>query len=145
MRLADALFLHDLFGHAARHVRRDLQFFRRPGERDHDLGMDVDALFLHLARRLEDRAHLHLVDLRIGDAEAAAAMAEHRVHLVKLGNAVLDLLDADAQVAGQGFLAVAYLSGGLPRQYCRRWGLSRPCSGRERVVPPRFNHQEAYE
>ena len=34
-------------------------------------------------------------------------------------------------------------SSGLLRQYRVRCGLSRPCSGRERVGRPRFNHQEA--
>ena len=29
----------------------------------------------------------------------------------------------------------------LPAQYRRRWGVSRPCSGRERVGPPRVSHQ----
>ena len=32
---------------------------------------------------LEDRARLHLGDLRVGDAEPAAAVAEHRVRLVR--------------------------------------------------------------
>ena len=43
--------------------------------------------FVDRGRGLEDRAHLHLVDLGIGDAEAAAAMAEHRVGLVQLRGA----------------------------------------------------------
>jgi hypothetical protein len=29
----------------------------------------------------------------------------------------------------------------LPAQYRGRWGVSRPCSGRERVGPPRWSHQ----
>jgi hypothetical protein len=29
----------------------------------------------------------------------------------------------------------------LLAQYRRRWGVSRPCSGRERVGPPRWGHQ----
>ena len=29
----------------------------------------------------------------------------------------------------------------LPAQYRWRWGVSRPCSGRERVGPPRVSHQ----
>jgi hypothetical protein len=32
---------------------------------------------------------------------------------------------------------------GSSPQYRLRWGVSLPCSGWERVVPPRFNHQEA--
>jgi hypothetical protein len=34
-------------------------------------------------------------------------------------------------------LAPAYCPGQLPAEYRRRWGVSRPCSGRERVGPPR--------
>ena len=30
----------------------------------------------------------------------------------------------------------------LPTQYRWRWGVSRPCSGRERVGPPRLCHQD---
>ena len=37
----------------------------------------------HLERGLEDGAGLHLVDFGIGDAEPAAAMAEHRVEFVQ--------------------------------------------------------------
>ena len=45
-----------------------------------------------LDRGLEDGARLHLGDLRIGDREAAAAEAEHRVELVQLARAVGELL-----------------------------------------------------
>ena len=40
-----------------------------------------------LDRALEDGARLHLGDFRIGDGEAHAAEAEHRVELVQLGRA----------------------------------------------------------
>ena len=40
-----------------------------------------------LDRGLEDRARLHLGDLGIGDRQAAAAVAEHRVELVQLRGA----------------------------------------------------------
>jgi hypothetical protein len=39
-------------------------------------------------------------------------------------------------------LAPAYCPTQLPTQYRRRWGVSRPCSGRERVGPPRSSHQD---
>src|SRR5215217_1373797 len=39
-------------------------------------------------------------------------------------------------------LAAAYCPTQLPAQYRRRWGVSRPCSGRERVGPPRAGHQD---
>ena len=38
-------------------------------------------------------------------------------------------------------LAPAYFPTQLPRQYRRRWGVSLPCSGWERVGPPRSRHQ----
>ena len=41
-----------------------------------------------VARRLEDRADLHRVDLGIDDAQAADAQAEHRVLLVQLQHAL---------------------------------------------------------
>ena len=39
-------------------------------------------------------------------------------------------------------LAVTYFPGGSPRKYRRRWSVSLPCSGWERVDPLRSNHQE---
>ena len=63
-------------------------------ERNHDLGTDLDALLRDLKGRLEDRARLHARDLRVGDAEAAAAMTEHRVELVQPLDLVEHLLGA---------------------------------------------------
>ena len=40
--------------------------------------------------------------------------------------------------------AVTYFPTPLPEQYRQRWGVSLPCSGWERVGPPRSNHQGAY-
>ena len=47
----------------------------------------------HLARGLEDRAHLHRVDLRVGDAEAATAVTEHGVELVQVDAPLLQLVE----------------------------------------------------
>ena len=47
-------------------------------------GTTLRPSFAQLARRLDDGARLHLGDLGIGDAEAHAAVAEHRVELVEL-------------------------------------------------------------
>ena len=48
----------------------------------------------------------------------------------------------DRTAEGQGeALASADCPTPLPAQYRRRWGVSRPCSGRERVGPPRVGHQ----
>ena len=62
---------------------QDVEFAPRRDQRHHDLGLDrVAGLLGHRDRRLEDRHRLRLVDLGIGDAEPAAAMAEHRVGFV---------------------------------------------------------------
>ena len=55
-------------------------------------GHDLQAFLVQLAGRLEDRAGLHLGDLGIRDAEADAAVAEHRVELVQLLDARQQLL-----------------------------------------------------
>jgi hypothetical protein len=51
-------------------------------------------------RRLEDGARLHLGDFRIGDGDAAAAEAEHRVELVQFAGAVGELLRIGAHGGG---------------------------------------------
>src|SRR5215218_8698852 len=49
---------------------------------------------------------------------------------------------AEPRVVGQSkALAPAYFPTQLPRQYRRRWGVSLPYSGWERVGPPRSRHQ----
>ncbi len=47
--------------------------FWKADERDHDLGLDLDAFLVHLGGGFEDGARLHLGDFGIGDAEPAAA------------------------------------------------------------------------
>ena len=42
----------------------------------------------------------------------------------------------------ENFPAVTYFPTPSPGQYRRRWGVSLPCSGWERVGPPRLNHQK---
>ena len=42
---------------------------------------------------------------------------------------------------GEEASAAAYCPGQLPAEYRGRWGVSRPCSGWERVGPPRPRHQ----
>ena len=55
-----------------------------------------------------------------------------------------DEIDADRAGGVKSPLAVAYFPTPLPGQYRRRWGVSLPCSGWERVGPPRSNHQGTY-
>ena len=47
--------LLDLGGDLADERDLQLEFLREPDERDHDLGLDLDAFLLHLDGRLEDR------------------------------------------------------------------------------------------
>jgi hypothetical protein len=44
----------------------------------------------------------------------------------------------------KALLAMSYFPKGLRLQYRRRCGVSRPCSGWERVGPPRSNHQKSF-
>ncbi len=67
-------------------------------ERDHDLGLDLDAFLLHHRGGFEDRARLHRGDFGVADAEAAAAEAEHRVELVQLRHARVDPRDRHAEL-----------------------------------------------
>ncbi|MOA55328.1 hypothetical protein D3C78_1791040 [compost metagenome] len=57
---------------------------------------------LHLQRRLEDGADLHLIDLGIGHAQAAAAVAQHGVGLVQFTRATLQLGGVQTRTGGQG-------------------------------------------
>ena len=82
-------------------------------ERDHDLGHDRRCPRLRaLHGGLEDGAHLRLVDLRVGDGEAAAAVAEHRVELVQGLVALLD----DARRRRSSASATSAISSSAVRQ-----------------------------
>jgi len=83
----------DAVGDALGLAERFLHLADRPGQGDHDLGLGVDALLGDGAGGLHDGADLHAVDLGMGDPEAAAAMAEHRVGLSELLHAGDDPLE----------------------------------------------------
>ena len=91
------LFLgHHFLGNAMDDFRLEVEFLLEADERDHHLGFHRDLFLRDIGGGFKDRTGLHLGDLRIGDAEAATAVAEHRVELVEFGDALDDLLDADA-------------------------------------------------
>ena len=70
-------------------------------QRHHDLRHHrLAGALAGLDRGLEDRARLHLGDLGIGDGDAAAAEAEHRIELGKLVRAMRELLRIDAHRGG---------------------------------------------
>ena len=89
---ARAVLAQHLLGRLEHDLLLAPQLLHVADERDHDLGLDRDALLRHLQRGLEDGARLHARDLRIGDAEAAAAVAEHGVELVQLLDRAQQLL-----------------------------------------------------
>ena len=81
---------HHLLRDPVGHLPGQLHLRHRPGERDHDLGLHRHTRRRHLAGRLHDGPHLHVVDLGERDAEPAAAMAQHRVGLDQRLQAGLD-------------------------------------------------------
>src|SRR5665647_2110090 len=95
-----ALLGEDLRGHAAHDRRLVLELLLDADQRDHDLRVDVHALLLDDAGGLEDGARLHGRDLGIGDAQAAAAVAEHRVRFLEVLDLGGDLHGRDAHRHG---------------------------------------------
>ncbi len=71
-------------------------------QRHHDLDGDFLSLARHVPRRLEDRLRLHLGDLGVGDAQAAAAVAQHRVRLPQGLDQLLELRRWDLGMLGEG-------------------------------------------
>src|SRR5256885_1682027 len=70
-------------------------------QRNHDFRPDLGSLLLNDRGGLEHRARLHLRDFREVDAKAAATEAEHRIELVKLLDARVNLLRWNAELAGE--------------------------------------------
>ena len=79
----------------------DLQLLLHADQRDHDLRLRCLAGLLGDGdRAFENGAGLHLVDFRIGDAQAAAAMPEHRVGFREFLGALADGGDVGAEAVG---------------------------------------------
>ncbi len=96
---------------------RIVELARDGDQRDHDLRLHgLARLLLDQRRRLEDGAGLHLVDLGIGDAEPAAAMAQHRVGFLQHRRALGDMVDGDA--GGLGHLL--HLAAGIGQELVQR-------------------------
>ena len=92
-RADEVVELHFLLGHhflgdAMDDLGLEIEFLLEADERDHDFRLHLDLLLRDIGRGFEDGARLHLGDFRIGDAETAAAMAEHRVEFVQLRDAL---------------------------------------------------------
>ena len=120
-------------------ARMRLELGPRDRQRDHDLGVHLGALARHLRGGLEDRAHLHRVDLGVGDREAAAAVAEHRVELVQvLGALARACCDRDAHRPSRAARAASARSAGTRGAAGRAGGWSpaaRASRGRCRRSP----------
>ena len=78
------------------------QLSRVADERNHDACFDIDlALYGHFASCLYDRLNLHLVDLRVGEPQAAATVAKHGVYLFEALCSCLERFKAHAQLIGE--------------------------------------------
>ena len=125
--LLSRLLLHQL-GDPVHDLHLVVELLLEADERDHDLGLHLDAGLLHLGRGLEDGAGLHLRDLGIADAEAAAAVAEHRVELVQGVHAGLHRLDGQFQLLGQVGLGLLVV-----RHEFMEWRIEKADRGRSAV------------
>src|ERR1019366_5224851 len=95
----------DFFGHGDHNLLLVVEFLDAADQRDHDFGDDLHALLGHLDGSFEDGARLHFGDLGIGDAETAAAVAQHGVELMEFFHALeqvgddgLEILDLGAEL-----------------------------------------------
>jgi hypothetical protein len=96
------LFQHGLGG-AVGQVAQVLHLLALGDQRVHDLGDRRGLAGLgDVAGGLDDRPDLHLVDLGIRDAQAAAAVAEHGVGLVQFLGPLHQLLGVQAGGLGHG-------------------------------------------
>ncbi len=107
-------------------------------QRDHDLGVHglLEPLLGHVAGGLEDRARLHARDLGVRDAEAAAAVAEHRVRFVQHRDPALDLRRLHAQHLGDL---------GDPARVVREELVQRRIQGPDGHRVRRHRHEDALE
>ena len=70
-----------------------IEFDLAGDQRHHDFRRDrLAGRAAGFDRGLENRARLHFRDFRIGDGEAAAAKAEHRIEFMQFSGAVRELL-----------------------------------------------------
>ena len=82
----------------------EVELLLEPNERDHDLRLHLDVFLRHISGGLKDRTDLHLGDFRIGNTKAAAAVAEHRIELVKVLDPLGDLVRAHSKLLSEGIL-----------------------------------------
>ena len=127
----DAVLAQHLLGRLEHDLLLPPQLLDVADQRDHDLGLDRDALLRHLQRGLEDGARLHARDLGIGDAQPAAAVAEHGVELVQLLHRAQQLLETLRDLRAWFFASpLAAQRGDLRPSAPRAWAGTRAAAGR---------------
>ena len=77
----NALLLGDFCDNALSDAAHLVELLHRGNQRDHDLGLGIEAFLLELGSSGRNSAHLHLGKDGIHDAQTAAAQAQHRVLL----------------------------------------------------------------
>src|SRR5579859_356248 len=92
----DLLFLHDFLRDAMHDFYLKVELLFEADERNHNLRIYFNSRFLHFCCSFKDRTRLHLGDLRIHDAQTAAAESEHRIELMQFLNSLLNLFDGHA-------------------------------------------------
>ena len=75
-------------------------------QRDHNLGVHYGADFYPAARGFDNCLHLHFENLGVGDRQPATAMAQHRVELVELLDALGNVLGRYIDLLGQSLLVL---------------------------------------
>ena len=92
-------------------------------QRDHNLGVHYGPGFCPAARSFDNCLHLHFENLRVGDCQPATAMAQHRVELVELLDALRNVLGRYIDLLGQSLLVLDGV-----RQKFVQWRIEQPNS-----------------
>src|SRR5260221_2499051 len=101
----------------ARGLVENRHLFSVESERNHDLRYYFNLLLVAFDGRFDDGAHLHLQNFRIGDRQAAAAMAEHGVGFVQLLHTARYDFHGNAQVLGKLRLLIQFVR----HELVQRW------------------------
>src|ERR1019366_5593219 len=102
-------FGEDFIGHANHDGFLVVELFDAADERNHDFGQNLNTLLRYLNGGFEDGAGLHLGDLRVSDAETAAAMAEHGVEFVQVFHAVQEIRKILLQILHSDLVALRHV------------------------------------
>ena len=112
----DFLLGHHSLGDAVDNFNLEVEFFLEADERDHDLWLHFDLLLGDVCGGFEDRAGLHLGDLRVGDTEAATTMTQHRIRFMEAVYTLHDGFDFHADAASEVHLLLL----GVGQEFMKR-------------------------